>query len=51
MSSERWQTTRSTHKIIIFLCYKTSIAMAILQKIVTTPNDEEDAEKLGNMHC
>lgn len=34
-----------------FLCYKTSIAMAILQKIVTTPNDEEDAEKLGNMHC
>ena len=31
--------------------YKTSITMAILQKVVTTLNDEEDAEKLGNMHC
>lgn len=53
MMTERWQNTRSrsTHKIVIFLCYKTSIATAILQNIVTTPNDMEDAEELGNMPC
>lgn len=38
-------------QIVIFLCYKTSIAMAILQNIVTTPNDVEDTEELGNMPC